>query len=138
MTARFIMQTLICVISMEFLPLSHRRSSARNVPSGEERGETDVFAGYCSCYFCHISCSIFSHDKKNSCYFCDFCEIRGLLEAVLDLFSLLVQNLFNLFFLLFLPYLLLSLFTQREKFLLLLRFLRNLLFLLYFFDSSFL
>ena len=23
-----------------------RRSSARNVPSGEERGETDVFAGY--------------------------------------------------------------------------------------------
>ena len=31
---------------MEFLPLSGRRSSARNVPSGEERGETDVFAGY--------------------------------------------------------------------------------------------
>ena len=31
---------------MEFLSLSHRRSSVRNVPSGEERGETDVFAGY--------------------------------------------------------------------------------------------
>ena len=31
---------------MEFLPLSRRRSSARNVPSGEERGEMDVFAGY--------------------------------------------------------------------------------------------
>ena len=31
---------------MEFLPLSRRRSSARNVPSYEERGETDVFAGY--------------------------------------------------------------------------------------------
>ena len=31
---------------MEFLPLSRRRSSARNVPSGEEQGETDVFAGY--------------------------------------------------------------------------------------------
>ena len=31
---------------MEFLPLSRRRSSARNVPSDEERGETDVFAGY--------------------------------------------------------------------------------------------
>ena len=30
---------------MEFLPLGRRRSSARNVPSGE-RGETDVFAGY--------------------------------------------------------------------------------------------
>ena len=31
--------------SMEFLPLSRRRFSERNVPSGEERGETDVFAG---------------------------------------------------------------------------------------------
>ena len=31
---------------MEFLPLSRRRSSSRNVPGGEERGETDVFAGY--------------------------------------------------------------------------------------------
>ena len=36
---------------MEFLSLSRRRSSARNVPSGEERGETDVFAG-CSCCGC--------------------------------------------------------------------------------------
>ena len=34
------------VISIEFLSLSRRRSSARNVPSGKERGETDVFAGY--------------------------------------------------------------------------------------------
>ena len=31
---------------MEFLPLSRRRPSPRNVPSGEERGETDVFTGY--------------------------------------------------------------------------------------------
>ena len=31
---------------MEFLSLSRRRSSARNVPSGEERGETDASAGY--------------------------------------------------------------------------------------------
>ena len=31
---------------MEFLSLSRRRSSWRNVPSSEERGETDVFAGY--------------------------------------------------------------------------------------------
>ena len=37
---------LICIISMEFLLLSRRRSSVRNVPSGEERGETDIFAGY--------------------------------------------------------------------------------------------
>ena len=34
---------------MKFLPLSRRRSSARNVPSDEERGETDVFAGYYIC-----------------------------------------------------------------------------------------
>ena len=32
---------------MEFLSLSSRRSSLRNVPSGEERGKTDVFVGYC-------------------------------------------------------------------------------------------
>ena len=38
---------------------------------------------YYSCYFCHIYYSIFSHSKKKSCYFCDFCEIRGLLEALL-------------------------------------------------------
>ena len=31
---------------MEFLSLSRRRSSTRNVLSDEERGETDVFAGY--------------------------------------------------------------------------------------------
>ena len=31
---------------MEFLSLSRRRSSPRNVPSGEEGGETDVFSGY--------------------------------------------------------------------------------------------
>ena len=34
------------VISMEFLSLSRRRYSTRNVLSGEERGETAVFAGY--------------------------------------------------------------------------------------------
>ena len=32
------------VISMEILSQSRRRSSSRNVPSGEERGETAVFA----------------------------------------------------------------------------------------------
>ena len=31
---------------MEFLPPTRGRSSSRNVPSGKERGETDVFAGY--------------------------------------------------------------------------------------------
>ena len=37
---------MIYVISMEFLSLSRRRSSSRTIPSGEERGETDVFAGH--------------------------------------------------------------------------------------------
>ena len=31
---------------MEFLSLSRRRSSSRNVPSSEERGETAVSVGY--------------------------------------------------------------------------------------------
>ena len=31
---------------LEFLSLIRRRYSARDVPIGEERGETDVFAGY--------------------------------------------------------------------------------------------
>ena len=35
---------------MEFLSLSRRRSSTWNVPTGEERGETDVFAGYLLLY----------------------------------------------------------------------------------------
>ena len=37
---------MIYVISIEFLSLSRRRSSWRNVASGEERGETAVLAGY--------------------------------------------------------------------------------------------
>ena len=44
-TTEFIMETLIYVISMDFLSLSRRRSSSWKVPSGEERGETAVFAG---------------------------------------------------------------------------------------------
>jgi len=31
---------------MEFLTLSRRHSSLQNIPSGEERGKTAVFAGY--------------------------------------------------------------------------------------------
>ena len=37
MTTGFIMETLICVISMEFVPLSRRRSSARNDFKGLKR-----------------------------------------------------------------------------------------------------
>ena len=36
---------------MEFQSLSRRRSSALNVHSDEERGETDVFAGYLILHF---------------------------------------------------------------------------------------
>ena len=35
MTTGFIMYTLICIISMEFLSLSRRGSSSQNVPSGK-------------------------------------------------------------------------------------------------------
>ena len=46
MTTGYInIQTLIYVISMEFLSLSRKRSSARNAHSGEEGGETDVSSG---------------------------------------------------------------------------------------------
>ena len=41
----WILYVNICIISIEFLSLSRRCSSLRNVPSSEERGETDVFAG---------------------------------------------------------------------------------------------
>ena len=38
-------ETLIYVISREFLTVSRRLSSPRKVPTGEERGETAVFSG---------------------------------------------------------------------------------------------
>ena len=45
MTTGFIIETLIYIISMEFLSHSRRRSSSWNILSGEEQGETTVFAG---------------------------------------------------------------------------------------------
>ena len=61
---------------MEFLLLSRRRSFARNVSSGEERGETVVFAGYVSARISvvpssgtveiHASCVWKKPKKKNS------------------------------------------------------------------------
>ena len=95
--------------------------------------------------------------KKSCCYFRDFCEIWYFTQGKVLLLLRFLRNLYtdftkpfltfsvskcrillNLLFLLFLPYLLLNLFTQQEKLLLLSRFLRNLIFLLYFSDSSFL
>ena len=131
----------------------------------------------------YLLLNLFTYHEK-FLFLCDFCEICGLTEALLDLFSFQVQNfvkfvvlaifaifvaqsfhiagkilatfaifakfanftkpffafslcksriLKNLLFLLFLPYMLLNLFTLQERFFLLLRFLRHLLFLLYFF-----
>ena len=37
---------MIYIISVEFPSLSCRRSSTRNIPSGEEREEADFLAGY--------------------------------------------------------------------------------------------
>ena len=47
---------------MEFLPLSRRRSSSRNVPGGEERGETDVFAGYSKAAFTNAFFAAVNHN----------------------------------------------------------------------------
>ena len=46
MTTEMIMQTLIYVISMEFLSLRRKRLSWRNASSGNERGKTAVLASY--------------------------------------------------------------------------------------------
>ena len=55
MTTRFIILTLMYIISMEFLPL-------RNVPIGEERGEAALFAGYETSGGV-INCGLFSQTK---------------------------------------------------------------------------
>ena len=65
----------------------------RNLPTSRSPSWPFLFLSveFCeicySSYFCHICCSKFSHRKKNSCYFSDFWEICGHLEALLDLFS---------------------------------------------------
>ena len=64
--------------------------------------------------------SVFSDSNKNSCYFCDFCDIFATLLGLF--FISKCRILLNLLFLLFLWYLLLSLFGEQEKFLLLLQF----------------
>ena len=66
---------------MEFLLLSRRCSSSRNVPGGEERGETDVFAGY-TCKSSTNTAHL--HDIKSSC-----CIPRPVAQASLgpDLLS---------------------------------------------------
>ena len=52
-----------------------------------------------------IFVSVFLGSKKNSCDFCDFGEICGLLEALLCLSLHKSRILINLLFLLFLRYL---------------------------------
>ena len=49
---------------MEFLSLSRRRSSARNILSDEERGETDVFAGYQSQWVKQILDKVFAINQS--------------------------------------------------------------------------
>ena len=46
---------------MEFLSLSRRRSSPRNVLSDEEGGETDVFAGY---YFPKVNTVFYKEEVR--------------------------------------------------------------------------
>ena len=69
---------------MEFLSLSHRRSSTRNVPSGEERGEMDVFAGYGVLWAtAYISCSIlFFHVHEDECESVLYLLVKEVLSSV--------------------------------------------------------
>ena len=91
---------------MEFLSLSGRRSSARNVPIGEERGEMDVSAGYVSNSIdlikCHFICQMLakfsglnpkgpclSLENENFCVVLTYslkraCEIRKFHIAVVQ------------------------------------------------------
>ena len=66
---------------MEFLSLSRRRSSARNVPSGEERGETDVFAGY-----------LFACDSKSQVPSCK----QRCIPPIMNVFSGFIPFTFDL------------------------------------------
>ena len=76
MTTGFITLTLIYIISMQFLLLSGRHSSAQNVLSSKEQGETAVFAGYWLSNVRRIQSTqivyfIFSYDKR--LYIYTFC-----------------------------------------------------------------
>ena len=62
MTTKFSMLTLIYIISMEFLPLCYRHSSAWNFIIGKERGEAAVFEGY-EISGGVIKCGLFSQTK---------------------------------------------------------------------------
>ena len=110
-----------------------------------------VFCSICySCYFCYICYSIFSLSKENSSYLCDSCDIcyffiyTFLIAVSFKSLLLTFRKQFASKFLLTRSILdisgdVLNLFTKQEKFFLLVRFLRHLLFLhLYFSDSSFL
>ena len=61
------------IISMEFLSLSRRRSSTRNVPINKERGETDVFAGYLECVIVD-----FCNQLSSAILPTELCDIQSL------------------------------------------------------------
>ena len=50
---------------MEFLSLSYRRSSARNVPIGEERGETDVSKFTSTFFLSSSNCTFIVYHKRS-------------------------------------------------------------------------
>ena len=50
---------VVNVSEMEFLSLNRRRSSARNVPSGEERGGTDISQAKTISNYCQLASSNF-------------------------------------------------------------------------------
>ena len=93
---------MIYVISMEFPSLSCRRSSTRNIPSGEEREEADFPAGYllqspsqfdvssvndvqkCHCWR-HQFCHLFVFSQSRAKVSASFTNVSGLAVAAFDL-----------------------------------------------------
>ena len=89
---------------MDFLSLSRRHFSSPNVPSGEERGETDVFAGWFSFHFqCKRSIFLLQTAIKGVCRH-PFSRVLHdinyflLMETAIHLHCSLPTYLFFLFF----------------------------------------
>ena len=93
---------MIYIISMEFPSLSCRRSSTRNIPSGEEREEADFPAGYllqspsqfdvssvndvqkCHCWR-HQFCHLFVFSQSQAKVSASFTNVSGLAVAAFAL-----------------------------------------------------
>ena len=79
---------------MEFLSLSRRHSSARNVPSGEERGVTNVFAGYIRHHCFYLWVFLLLSWPVSSTH-CVLMELLKDWQKVQNVFNVLVSAAWN-------------------------------------------